>query len=138
MASPLGRGAQVILDGEAQAYARGAGGRLLNNLVAKQALEYGGTVSDGNTPDGSTPLGSPADDYLLGQDGDGGGGGGGLTQDDVDDAVETALTPLNLTIATLSAQVAALLAQGEVPLGAPTADNVLITADNSTLTADAS
>jgi hypothetical protein len=63
MASAAGRGAQVILDGDAQAAARGALSRDLRcNAAAKRALELQGVVPDGYQPDGSTITGTPADD----------------------------------------------------------------------------
>jgi hypothetical protein len=67
MASPAGRGAQVRLDGDAQAAARGAlGTTLAATIEAKRVLEYTGAVADGTTLDGSTRTGDAAEDELLG------------------------------------------------------------------------
>jgi hypothetical protein len=67
MASPAGRGAQVILDGAAQAAARGAASAELGvNASTKRALEEAGTVPDGSKADGSTQTGLPAEDPVLG------------------------------------------------------------------------
>jgi lysophospholipase L1-like esterase len=85
MASPLGRGAQVRLDGDAQARARGAGGRLLDNIVLKEDLERDGLAADGNTPDGSTVTGQAARDEALIT-------GGVALPDALDDALEAAET----------------------------------------------
>src|SRR4051812_44397625 len=75
MASPQGRGAQVRLDGTAQAAARGAiGGRLIDAIVQKAELEAAGTAANGNTADGSTSTGDAALDEVLAP----GGGDGGL------------------------------------------------------------
>jgi hypothetical protein len=66
MASPAGRGAQVRLDGDAQAAARGvSGGRLIDAIRQKQLLESSGVAADGNQPDGSTVTGLPAEDEVL-------------------------------------------------------------------------
>jgi hypothetical protein len=66
MASPAGRGAQVILDGAAQAAARGATSSTITaNAEAKRALELAGTVADGSTADGSTLTGLPAEDKVV-------------------------------------------------------------------------
>jgi hypothetical protein len=66
MASPAGRGAQVRLDGDAQAAARGATGQtLIATQEAKRALEYAGLVADGSTQDGSSRTGLAPDDELL-------------------------------------------------------------------------
>lgn len=82
MASPAGRGAQVRLDGEAQAAARGAVfPTLAQTLEAKRLLEYAGAVGDGSTRDGSTLTGIAAEDEVLAPGGvlAGGGGGGSVT-----------------------------------------------------------
>lgn len=66
MASPAGRGAQVRLDGDAQAAARGALGQtLIATQEVKRVLEYTGAVADGSTRDGSTRTGAAADDEVL-------------------------------------------------------------------------
>lgn len=66
MASPAGRGAQVILDGTAQAAARGAVAHDMDaNVIAKRGLELAGTAPDGTTPDGSTSTGIAAKDGVL-------------------------------------------------------------------------
>jgi hypothetical protein len=66
MASPKGRGAQVRLDGDAQAAARGALGLpLIATQEAKRVLEYDGVASDGATPDGATRAGIAAEDEVL-------------------------------------------------------------------------
>lgn len=78
MASPAGRGAQVRLDGDAQAAARGAlGMRLQQTLEAKRVLEFTGAASDGQTPDGSTRTGIAAEDEVLAPGGAFLGAGGG-------------------------------------------------------------
>jgi parallel beta-helix repeat protein len=67
MASPAGRGAQVILDDVAQAAARGAVGRdLAANTTAKRALEEAGLVGDGFQPDGASRTGLPPEDVVQG------------------------------------------------------------------------
>lgn len=66
MASPAGRGAQVRLDGDAQAAARGGlGTPLAQTMEAKRVLEYTGAVADGTTRDGSTKTGTAAEDEVL-------------------------------------------------------------------------
>lgn len=71
MASVAGRGAQVRLDGDDQAAARGAlAGTLAENVEAKRLLEFSGIAPDGSTPDGSTTTGLPAEDEILGAVGD--------------------------------------------------------------------
>lgn len=63
MASPAGRGAQVILTGTQQSAARGVvGPEITVNLETKRVLEFAGTVADGTTLDGSTRTGLPAVD----------------------------------------------------------------------------
>lgn len=63
MASPAGRGAQVILTGTQQSAARGVvGPEITVNLETKRVLEFAGTVADGTTLDGSTKTGLPAVD----------------------------------------------------------------------------
>jgi lysophospholipase L1-like esterase len=67
-ATATGRGAQVILDGDAQRAARGAyANTQLANMMYLDSLELSGIVADGETtPDGTTRTGAPAKDYLLG------------------------------------------------------------------------
>lgn len=66
MASEPGRGAQVRLDGDARALARGAiYASVEANQSALRELERAGTVADGYTVDGSTSTGIPASDELL-------------------------------------------------------------------------
>ncbi len=61
-ATATGRGAQVVLDGDAQAAARGAYATTMRgNAAAKVALELAGIYADGSTPDGSTLTGAPPD-----------------------------------------------------------------------------
>lgn len=68
------RGAQVRLTGEAQMAARGGmGGDIIENTLAKKALEADGTVADGSTPDGSTLTGKPAPDVVVTTEGEPGG-----------------------------------------------------------------
>lgn len=75
MASELGRGAQVRLDGDERKYARGGTtARLIDNIRSKQALEASGAAPTGNTPDGSLGDGTAADDEVLLPGGDGGFG----------------------------------------------------------------
>ena len=62
----LGRGAQVLLDGDARKAARGvAATTLRGNADAKIALEIAGAIGDGTTPDGSSRTGAPPEDVLL-------------------------------------------------------------------------
>lgn len=76
MASPAGRGAQVRLEGTAQAAARGAVARDMDaNVIAKRALEAAGTVPDGSSVDGSTRTGIAAEDEVLAPGGVVAGGG---------------------------------------------------------------
>ncbi len=57
-ATATGRGAQVILDGDAQAAARGAYAATMDGNAGRMAaLELAGTVPDGSTADGSTSTG---------------------------------------------------------------------------------
>lgn len=66
MPSPPGRGAQVRLDGTAQAAARGALGLpLAATIEAKRVLEFTGAAADGTTRDGSTHTGAAAADEVL-------------------------------------------------------------------------
>jgi len=67
-ATATGRGAQAILDGDAQRAARGAyASTQLGNTMYLEDLERAGVVADGfSTPDGTTRTGAPASDYLLG------------------------------------------------------------------------
>lgn len=66
MALPVGRGAQVRLDGEQRRLARGAGApTLAASLEAKRLLEHAGAVSTGYAPDGASPLGVPPEDEVL-------------------------------------------------------------------------
>jgi lysophospholipase L1-like esterase len=66
MAVNAGRGAQVRLDGEAQALARGArGAGVADNSKRKADLERAGLYADGYTPDGSTITGLAAEDEVL-------------------------------------------------------------------------
>ena len=67
-ATATGRGAQVILDGDAQRAARGA---YANTYVANarflEDMEIAGLVADSDaSPDGTTKTRLPANDYLLG------------------------------------------------------------------------
>jgi len=76
MSSPAGRGAQVRLDGAAQAAARGALSlSLAQTQEAKRQLEYAGAFADGTTLDGSTLTGIAAEDEVLTPGGVVGGGG---------------------------------------------------------------
>jgi hypothetical protein len=80
MPSPAGRGAQVRLDGTAQAAARGGLGLpLLETSEAKRALELTGVSSDGATRDGSTRNGTAAEDEVLAPGGIFVGGGGTIS-----------------------------------------------------------
>lgn len=66
MASEAGRGAQVRLDEAARQRARGGGGgRLIDNIRDKHALEQSGAAPTGDTPDGSLRDGTAADDEVL-------------------------------------------------------------------------
>lgn len=66
MASVAGRGAQVRLDGDEQAAARGSLGRRLHeNIEFKQRIERAGIAADGNGPDGSPGSGAQALDEVL-------------------------------------------------------------------------
>lgn len=66
MASELGRGAQVRLDGDVRKYARGGTAlRLIDNIREKLELEAGGTVAAGNNADGSAGDGTAAEDEVL-------------------------------------------------------------------------
>lgn len=66
MASGAGRGAQVRLDGDEQAAARGSlGRRLIDNIAFKQRIEGAGIAADGNGPDGSPGSGAAALDEVL-------------------------------------------------------------------------
>lgn len=81
MASEAGRGAQVRLDEAARQRARGGGGgRLIDNIRDKHALEQSGAAPTGDTPDGSLRDGTAADDEVLLPGGlPVGLGGGGVT-----------------------------------------------------------
>ena len=76
-ATATGRGAQVILDGDAQRAARGAyAPTLTGNATRLDDLQRQGAVADGTiTPDGTTRTGAPAADYLIGVADDGAGDG---------------------------------------------------------------
>lgn len=66
MASVAGRGAQVRLDGDDQAAARGALSKTMEgNSEAKRLLEFSGIAADGNAADGSAKGGVPATDEVL-------------------------------------------------------------------------
>jgi hypothetical protein len=67
-ATATGRGAQVILDGDAQKAARGAyAPTYVGNAARLADLQRTGAVADGAaTQDGTTRSGMPASDYLLG------------------------------------------------------------------------
>ena len=66
MASPLGRGAQVRLNAEQQAAARGAvGTTLAGNILAKQRVEDRGDFADGTEPDARPRPGVYALDEVL-------------------------------------------------------------------------
>lgn len=61
-----GRGAQLLLDGAAQAAARGAAGSsVFANTDALRVLQLAGLVGDGNSQDGSSSTGLAAEDVLL-------------------------------------------------------------------------
>ncbi len=63
MAFPTGHGAQVRLDGDQQAAARGvASSSVEGNAAVKRVLELTGLAPDGSTPDGSTRTGAAAID----------------------------------------------------------------------------
>lgn len=79
MASERGRGAQVKLDGAAQTLARGAtGNRLVDNIIAKTALDASAVGYAGENADGSARDGTGAMDEVLSPDGIGGAGGGAV------------------------------------------------------------
>lgn len=62
-ATATGRGAQVILSGDAQAAARGVyAADLSGNSQGMASLVQAGTAADGSTPDGRTLTGNPAFD----------------------------------------------------------------------------
>lgn len=62
-----GRGAQVVLDGDAQAAARGGkGDSQWANWEVKRALELAGLVADGSTPNGTTVTGAAPHDGAAG------------------------------------------------------------------------
>jgi lysophospholipase L1-like esterase len=67
-ATATGRGAQVILDGDAQRAARGAyANSYVANAMYLDSLARSGAVADGiTTPDGTTRSGTAASDYLIG------------------------------------------------------------------------
>lgn len=66
MASELGRGAQVRLDGDGRQLARGGTGlRLIDNIREKLEEEAAGAIADGSAPDGSTRNGAAARDEAL-------------------------------------------------------------------------
>lgn len=66
MTSAAGRGAQVRLNGDEQAAARGALSRdYVTNARAKRVLEEAGLAADGTTADGSTATGVAADEGLM-------------------------------------------------------------------------
>ena len=66
-ATATGRGAQVILDGDAQRAARGAyAGSYVANAMYLDLLERNGLVADSDrAPDGRTNTGGTASDYLI-------------------------------------------------------------------------
>jgi lysophospholipase L1-like esterase len=65
-ATATGRGAQVILDGDAQKAARGAyAPTYLGNASRLADLQRSGAVADGSGPDGTTLTGGGAEDYLV-------------------------------------------------------------------------
>jgi hypothetical protein len=65
-ATATGRGAQVILTGQAQAAARGAAATTMRgNRDAMLTLIRSGVVGDGSTPDGTTLTGQPAYDEVI-------------------------------------------------------------------------
>jgi hypothetical protein len=65
-ATATGRGAQVILDGDAQKAARGAyAPTLVANSRYLESQQKSGAVADGSTPDGTTITGAPAEDYIV-------------------------------------------------------------------------
>jgi lysophospholipase L1-like esterase len=65
-ATATGRGAQVILDGDAQKAARGAYAPTYGGNAARLAdLQRSGAVADGLSPDGTTRTGGGAEDYLV-------------------------------------------------------------------------
>jgi lysophospholipase L1-like esterase len=65
-ATATGRGAQVILDGDAQKAARGAfGNSYAANAMYLDSLQRSGVVADGFSPDGTTRSGGAAEDYLV-------------------------------------------------------------------------
>lgn len=62
-------GAQVVLQGEARAAARGGlHGDILSNTIARDAAVGRGEAADGTTPDGSTPDGRLPADTAQGAD----------------------------------------------------------------------
>lgn len=70
-ATATGRGAQVILDGDAQSAARGAyTTSLAGNLARKLDLETAGTFASGATSDGRTSTGVAAEDVIVAPAGD--------------------------------------------------------------------
>jgi hypothetical protein len=66
-ATATGRGAQVILDGDAQRAARGAyANSYVANAMYLDSLARSGAVADGmTTPDGTTRTGTAASDYIV-------------------------------------------------------------------------
>ena len=75
MTSTPGRGAQVILAGDAQKAARGAAAPSIEgNREAKRTLEAAGVVSDGTTAAGDSRSGAPPLDPHLTPNGAGDGG----------------------------------------------------------------
>ena len=75
MTSTPGRGAQVILAGDAQKAARGAAASSIEgNREAKRTLEAAGLVADGTTAGGDSRSGAPPLDPHLTPNGAGDGG----------------------------------------------------------------
>jgi len=65
-ATATGRGAQVILDGDAQRAARGAyANTYTGNASFLDDLQRTGIVADSTSPDGTTKTGAPANDYIV-------------------------------------------------------------------------
>jgi hypothetical protein len=65
-ATATGRGAQVILTGQAQAAARGAAApTMAANLEVIRSLIASGVLADGTKPDGTTLTGQPAYDVVI-------------------------------------------------------------------------
>ena len=107
MSIPVGRGAQVRLDGEQQRAARGAGApSLVANIESKRVLEHGGAVSTGYSADGSSPLGVPPEEEVLVPFGE--GPEGELVSAAEVAALAARVTGLERQLATLRAEMDAL------------------------------